>query len=105
MRLQPKDGEKYECYWRVLYNGQDIGSIENYEAFNIKTLASSMQKIVDVYNSNHTCRGGCSIFDLVVADLRSATYYNKDFLIRKLEYLSLMICYFVNRCSCRANVL
>ena len=53
MWLCPKDGEKYDCYWRVIYNGQDIGHIENYEAFNINMLVSSVLKTVDVYNTNH----------------------------------------------------
>ena len=53
MRLLPKDGESYHCYWSVLYKGQDIGHIENYEAFNISTLMSSLKKTVEVYNTNH----------------------------------------------------
>ncbi len=53
MWLSPKEGEKYNCYWRVLYKGQDIGRIENYEATNMSTILSGMQKTVDMYNANH----------------------------------------------------
>ena len=30
MWLEPKEGGVYDCYWRSLYNGQDIGRIEKY---------------------------------------------------------------------------
>ena len=52
-QLSPKDGEKYHCYWRILYNGEDIGRIENYQAFDIKTLVSRTQEAVNSYNAKH----------------------------------------------------
>ncbi len=53
MWLYPTQGENYGCYWRVVYNGQDIGRIENFEAFNIPALLSSTKKTVDTYNTIH----------------------------------------------------
>lgn len=53
MWLCPKEGESYNCYWRVLYNGQDIGCIEDSDVSNISTLLSGTQKIVNKYNANH----------------------------------------------------
>ena len=53
MWLHPSQGENYGCYWRVVYNGQDIGRIENFEAINIPALLSSTKKTVDTYNTIH----------------------------------------------------
>ncbi|MBP5328124.1 MAG: RHS repeat-associated core domain-containing protein [Bacteroidales bacterium] len=53
MWLSPKEGESYDCYWRVLYKGQDIGHIENNEVNNISSLLSGMQRKVELYNANH----------------------------------------------------
>ena len=53
MWLCPKEGESYNCYWRVLYNGQDISRIEDSDVSNISTLLSGTQKIVNKYNANH----------------------------------------------------
>ena len=52
--LAPTSGENYSCFWRVIYNGQDIGRIENQGAFNLSTLVWSTQKIVNTYNSIHS---------------------------------------------------
>ena len=53
MWLQAKEGESYDCYWRVLYNGQDIGRIDNNEAFDIPSLLNGMQKKVESHNANN----------------------------------------------------
>ena len=52
--LAPTSGENYSCFWRVIYNGQDIGRIENQGAFNLSTLVWSTKKIVNTYNSIHS---------------------------------------------------
>ena len=53
MWLAPKEGESYDCYWRLVYNGQDIGRIENYEVYDIPSLLSNTKRKIELYNTNH----------------------------------------------------